>query len=138
MERLKERLSSARRALETLKELSGIEKVTVIQRDAAIQRFEYTFEAVWKAGRLYLKAIEGLDIGSPKGVIRACMKTGVFNEEQTAMALDMVDDGNQTSHTYNEDLAEKIYGRLENYVSVCEHWLKKVEEKIKKVTMDTK
>jgi len=31
MERLKERLSSARRALETLKELSGIEKVTVIQ-----------------------------------------------------------------------------------------------------------
>ena len=79
MERLKARLSSARRALETLKELSGIEKVTVIQRDAAIQRFEYTFEAVWKAGRLYLKEVEGLDIGSPKGVIRACMKTGVLN-----------------------------------------------------------
>ncbi len=135
MERLKERLSSARRALETLKELSGIEKVTVIQRDAAIQRFEYTFEAVWKAGRLYLKAIEGLDIGSPKGVIRACMKTGVFNEEQTAMALDMVDDRNQTSHTYNEDLAEKIYGRLKDYAHICEHWLDKIEESLKKISI---
>ena len=129
MEGLTERLSSARKALETLKELSGLEKVTVIQRDAAIQRFEYTFEAVWKASRLYLKEIEGLDIASPKGVIRACMKTGVFDDEQTATALDMVDDRNQTSHTYNEDLAEKIYGCLKKYVSLCEHWLERIEEK---------
>ncbi|MDY7036481.1 MAG: nucleotidyltransferase substrate binding protein [Thermodesulfobacteriota bacterium] len=67
MERLREKLSSAQRALSTLKELTGMENVSVITRDAAIQRFEYTFEAVWKAGKLCLKVIEGLDIGSPKG-----------------------------------------------------------------------
>ena len=67
MERLREKLSSAQRALSTLKELTGMENVSVITRDAAIQRFEYTFEAVWKAGKLCLKTIEGLDIGSPKG-----------------------------------------------------------------------
>ena len=138
MERLEERLSSARRALDTLKELSGVEKVTVIQRDAAIQRFEYTFEAVWKAGRLYLKEIEGLDIASPKGVIRACMQTGIFNEEQTVLALDMVDDRNQTSHTYNEDLAEKIYGRLSGYVSIYDHWIERMEKKMDGVTADKK
>lgn len=137
MERLKERLSSARRALDTLKELSGIEKVTIIQRDAAIQRFEYTFEAVWKVARLYLSEIEGFDIASPKGVIRACMQTGIFNEDQTVLALDMVDDRNQTSHAYNEGLAEKIYGRLENYVTICEHWLTTIEEKVDAVAIDT-
>lgn len=41
-------------------------------------------------------------------VIRACLKVCIFNEEQTVMALDMVDDRNQTSHTYNEGLAEGI------------------------------
>ena len=113
MERLREKLLSAQRALGTFKELTGMENVSVITRDAAIQRFEYTFEAFWKAGKLYLKEMEGLDIGSPKGVIRACLQIGIFDDEQTGIALDMVDDRSQTSHTHNESLAERIYARLE-------------------------
>lgn len=46
MERLKERLAVARKALRTLQELLVIEHPTKVERDAAIQRFEYTFEAV--------------------------------------------------------------------------------------------
>jgi predicted PP-loop superfamily ATPase len=44
MERLKQRLEVAQRALETLKEVLSETNRTVILRDAAIQRFEYTFE----------------------------------------------------------------------------------------------
>ncbi len=68
MERLKQRVVNARKALKTLTELLGLRSLTVVERDAAIQRFEYTFEAVWKAGKAFLREIEGLEIGSPKGV----------------------------------------------------------------------
>ena len=40
MERLKERLGIAHRALQSLEELLVIEKPSRIERDAAIQRFE--------------------------------------------------------------------------------------------------
>ncbi len=105
MERLTKKISSAQRTLNTLKELVGLENVSIISRDAAIQRFEYTFETVWKVSKLYLIELEGLDIASPKGVIRACMQVGIFNREETSIALDMVDDRNMTSHTYNEGLS---------------------------------
>ena len=47
MERLKLRYQDARRALSTFEEILA-EPFSVIVRDAAVQRFEYTFEAVWK------------------------------------------------------------------------------------------
>ena len=69
MERLRQRVSTAKRALATLQELIELDTLSVVERDAAIQRFEYTFEALWKAGKAFLKEIEGLEVGSPKGVI---------------------------------------------------------------------
>jgi hypothetical protein len=68
VERLKERFGVAQKALATLREVLAETNPSVIVRDAAIQRFEYTFEAFWKAGQEFLRAQEGLDIGSPKGV----------------------------------------------------------------------
>ncbi|KKL81476.1 hypothetical protein LCGC14_1994330, partial [marine sediment metagenome] len=112
MERLKQKVESARKALKTLSELLGLRSPTVVQRDAAIQRFKYTFEAVWKAGKAFLREIEGLEIGSPKGVIRGFFQVGLFTEDQTALALSMIDDRNLTSHTYSEGLAEQIYDQL--------------------------
>ena len=70
MERLRERLDVAQKALATLQEALAETNPTVIVRDAAIQRFEYTFEAVWKTGQEFLRRQEGLDVGSPKGVLR--------------------------------------------------------------------
>ena len=64
MERYQERISTARKALQTLLEVIGQDRVPVILRDAAIQRFEYTFEAVWKAARGYLIEMEGIEAAS--------------------------------------------------------------------------
>lgn len=112
MERLKERLDIARRALTSLKELAILEQPSQIERDAAIQRFEYTCEALWKAAQRYLSVIEGLNIGSPKGCIRACRELGLLTDEQAVLGLEMVDDRNLTVHTYNEAVAEGIYHNL--------------------------
>lgn len=119
MERLRERLDVAQKALATLQEALAEKNPTVIVRDAAIQRFEYTFEAVWKAGQAFLRRQEGLDVGSPKGVMRSLFQTGYLNEGQTELGLKMVDDRNLTSHTYSEGLSENIFKELPRTPRSC-------------------
>lgn len=45
MDRSRERLTIAARALASLRELAVLTQPTAVERDAAIQRFEYSFEA---------------------------------------------------------------------------------------------
>ena len=123
MEELKQKIDIAGRALATLRELLNSDTLTAVERDASIQRFEYTFEAIWKLGKAFLREIEGLEIGSPKGVIRGFFQLGLFTEEQAELALAMVDDRNLTSHTYNENLAERIYAEIDNYAELMAYWL---------------
>ncbi|WP_096202428.1 HI0074 family nucleotidyltransferase substrate-binding subunit [Bacillus sp. FJAT-45350] len=130
MERLNQRKRLAKRALQTLVEVTNIKEPSIIERDATIQRFEYTFEAMWKLGKQYLRDIEGVDIATPKGIIRACREAGMFTSEETIKALEMVDDRNLTSHTYNEDLAEKIFGRIPRHVEILIKWYQTIETKI--------
>ena len=100
-----------------------LEKKSAITRDAAIQRFEFTFEAVWKYIQFYLKTNEGLDLASPKAVIRASFQLNLLNEFQTETALQMTDDRNLTSHTYDEELAESIYQHLAAYRDLLTYWI---------------
>lgn len=130
MERLRQRIVIARKALSTLEEVLEIHAPSKIERDAAIQRFEYSFEAVWKAVKQYMLDVEGLDIGSPKGVIRSSMTVGLLSEEETTLALEMVDDRNQTVHTYNEALAEAIFSRIHRYEKLMSRWIQGVDENI--------
>ncbi|WP_298614159.1 HI0074 family nucleotidyltransferase substrate-binding subunit [uncultured Thermosynechococcus sp.] len=123
MDRLRERLVVAQKALATLQELPLGERTDTIIRDAAIQRFEYTLEAVWKVAQLYLREREGLDIASPKGVIRACLAVGLLTPEEGRLALKMVDDRNLTVHTYNETLADAIFSRLAQHAMLMDRWL---------------
>ena len=122
MDRLSQRMKTAERALNTLAKVL-MERKTEIVRDAAIQRFEYTFEAVWKAGQLFLREREGLQAASPKAAIRAFGEVELLNEDQVSAALQMADDRNLTVHTYNEDLAEALYGRLPGHARLLGEWL---------------
>jgi nucleotidyltransferase substrate binding protein (TIGR01987 family) len=121
-------VKTAEAALKTLCDIIGSPNVPVIQRDAAIQRFEYSFEAVWKAARAYLFEVEGIDAASPKRVLRESRNIGLLSDEQTALGLQMVDDRNLTSHTYHEGLAQRIYERLEAYTELMQRWLYSLKE----------
>ena len=131
MERLKERLVVAQRALSTLQELIDLGQPSPVERDAAIQRFEYTCEAVWKAAQRYLLAVEGVSVGSPKSSLRACRDVGLLSDDQTTTGLEMIDDRNLTVHTYNETVAEDIYHNLPQYADLFAAWLVAMEERIK-------
>jgi nucleotidyltransferase substrate binding protein (TIGR01987 family) len=122
MDRLNERLVVAEKALASF-QAALREPLTPMNRDASIQRFEYTYEAVWKAAQLYLRHHENLELASPSSVTRACFQSAVLTEDQGRMALDMARDRNLTVHTYNEELANQIYSRLAGYAGLMERWL---------------
>lgn len=126
MDRTHKRIDTAKKALSALEEVLRIENPTAIERDAAILRFEFTFEATWKAAKATLYVREGVDPGSPKGVIRASREAGLLDDEQTALALGMVDDRNLSVHTYNETLAVKIHGKLASYCNLMKVWLERM------------
>lgn len=131
MERLRERFESANRALTAFQEVVGKKNPSTIERDAAIQRFEFSFEACWKAGKQFLHDIEGLDVGSPKGAIRSFREVGVFSEDETILGLKMTDDRNLTVHMYNEVLAIEIYGKLLQYYGLLYDWVDRMDNRMK-------
>ncbi|MFH1772473.1 MAG: HI0074 family nucleotidyltransferase substrate-binding subunit [Candidatus Omnitrophota bacterium] len=127
MERLNARYNDAAKALETLKDILN-EPFTIIVRDAAIQRFEYTFEAIWKFLKEYLKQREGVIVNSPKSCFREMLSLGNLCEEDTVKCLEMTDMRNDTSHTYKEEVAQIIYGSLKKYVVLMSKILDKCKE----------
>ncbi len=80
-----------------------------LNRDAAIQRFEFSFELSWKAIQKVLRG-EGLDAPSPKSCFREAYRLGWIQQEEPW--LSMLEDRNLTSHTYDVKLAESVYRRL--------------------------
>lgn len=131
MERLNRRLDLARRALDSLTELTTLPAPSRIERDAAIQRFEYTVEACWKAAQAVLDTRYGILTASPKPVVRACAQNGLLTEDDGHAAMAMIDDRNLTSHTYNEDLAIAIHSRLASHSSLMGRWLGALERAAK-------
>jgi len=97
-------------------------------RDSAIQRFEFTVEIFWKCIKAYLKEVEGIECRSPKSCIREFFSTGNLNEEEVISFLKMVDDRNLTSHTYKEEIAEKLFLKLENYIIQLEKVLSDLQK----------
>lgn len=124
MERLALRHKDALRALNTLKEILK-EPFSVIVRDAAIQRFEYTFEAFWKFIREYLKEKEGIIANSPKACFKEIFSLGFSREEETVNLQEMTDKRNDTTHTYKEDVAQGIYNKIGGYCLLMENILSK-------------
>ena len=127
MDRLTERLAMAEAAVASLEDVVGHEPLSALERDAAILRFQYSLEAVWKAAQHRLREAEGLEVGSPKQAIRACVECRILDGEIGRRALVIVDDRNLTVHTHNEVLAVQLMQRLPDHAAVLRTWLSQLE-----------
>ena len=89
------------------------EPKTVVTRDSAIKRFELTFELAWKSVK---KRLEGTSVAcqSPRDCFAEAFRLGLGSDNP--LWLKMIDDRNLSVHTYNEKLADEIYGRLKDYL----------------------
>jgi hypothetical protein len=68
---LERRLAEAEAALATLDEVAPQAERSLVERDGAILRLIYTFEAMWKACQQLLAEREGVEVASPNATIRA-------------------------------------------------------------------
>ncbi|MBI5243075.1 MAG: nucleotidyltransferase substrate binding protein [Elusimicrobia bacterium] len=128
MERLRLKQKDAEKALASLEAVLKV-PFSEIVRDAAIQRFEYTFEAFWKFAQESLKVHEGRICASPKACFRELFSAGILTEKETERCLIMTDKRNETSHTYKEKVAKAIYKRLGGFCSLMKKGLARVKKR---------
>jgi nucleotidyltransferase substrate binding protein (TIGR01987 family) len=126
MDSLTRRLQVARSAISNLRVVLK-RPVDEFIRESAIKRFEYSFEAVWKAGQAYLRETQNVQVMSPQAVFRASGPAGLLSEEQVTQAFKIATDRNSTAHTYNCELAIEIYARLPAHADLLEHLLEGME-----------
>jgi len=119
-----EEMAILKRAMQRLVEALAVDvKTTPIAIDAAIQRFEFCYELLWKMLKKILLDRENIDVQSPKQVLQQAYALGWIRNEK--LWLQMAQDRNLTSHTYQEELALEIYRQLPTYLQemqkVCDY-----------------
>ena len=112
-ERFLQRKAELGEALCRLSEVLELPETPVV-RDAAIHRFEFTFESVWKTLQLYLHQ-QGLEAAGPRSVLQVALEVGLVpTVEEGDLWMAMLEDRNQTTHTYSEVVAIWIFTKIKS------------------------
>jgi len=90
-------------------------------RDSVIQRFEFTFELSWKAS----KKVMGSNSSAPKMIIREMAQEGLITEPK--VWFEYLEARNLSTHTYKEELAEKVYATAKKSLPDFKELFKKLK-----------
>lgn len=99
-------------------------------RDAVIQRFEYTYELAWKMLKRHLAESEGaaaIDPLSRKDLFRMGGERGIVENVEAWLTYHRA--RNETSHTYDEDKAERVYDVARQFAGDAEKLLRELERR---------
>jgi nucleotidyltransferase substrate binding protein (TIGR01987 family) len=125
--RWKQRFQNFRKAFGLLREAledKNLDEYSDLEREGIIQRFEYTFELVWKTFKDYLEFSDiTLTEATPRKVIKECAATNIFGEAGIVpeVFMDMMLERNALSHTYDfERFNQAVVGIKEQYLSELE------------------
>lgn len=104
-----QRLSHFEKALAQLSEavaLSRQRELSRLERQGLIQAFEFTHELAWNTMKDFLEERGHQPLYGSKDVCREALQAGLIEDGETWM--EMIQNRNQTTHTYNEKTAEEI------------------------------
>ncbi|MBF0136420.1 MAG: nucleotidyltransferase substrate binding protein [Magnetococcus sp. DMHC-1] len=100
--RWKQRFDNFDRAFVLLREVQeqGMDSLSRLEKEGAIQRFEFVFEMAWKTLKDYLEE-QGVVFkeASPRKVIKEAFSVGILEDAQVWM--EMLQHRNLLSHTYD-------------------------------------
>lgn len=119
------KIKTFKKALGTLEEALAIKSPSKLEKDGAIQRYEYSFELAWKCLKLYLEDQGITKATTPKACLQQSFIHKIITDEDTWM--EMIKSRNLTVHTYNEKFANVLFKKLPRYLSVMEKLLEKVK-----------
>ena len=120
MTKLESLIKDLKKANQRLKEATEA-KPTRMNKDATIQRFEFTFELSWKTIQEYIKD-QGFDCNSPKNCIREGARLEIINNPEDW--FEFLEARNLIAHTYNEKLANKVYQKALKFPQKIDDLLK--------------
>jgi nucleotidyltransferase substrate binding protein (TIGR01987 family) len=109
---LDSKLTAFEQALKTFKE-ALLDNPSELERDGAIQRFEYCFDLAWKTLKRHLEKRGFLDLNSPRSVFTAAFTDGIIENEDIWSTIILR--RNASVHTYNQKLAETLFSELPVY-----------------------
>lgn len=116
-------ISQLTKALTRLKETLTLPP-TQINKDATIQRFEFTFELCWKLMQGLARA-KGLEIFTPRDSIRVAGQIALIENVETW--FDFLEARNLSSHVYDEEMANEVYQEIKKFLPEAEKFLEKVK-----------
>lgn len=95
-----------------------------IVMDATIQRFEFTYELMWKTLKIFIEDVHGIRTVSPRQVFKEAYALSIIEQEDVFM--DMIKSRNLLSHTYNEQQAIVVYKECPLYLSAIKDVYKQI------------
>ena len=118
-----DRLSELQSALTRLKE-SLPQVQNQLDKDGAIQRFEFVFELVWKTLKDYAEDKGRIDAASPKNAFRVAADLGLITDPQPW--FEFLVHRNNAAHLYDEAAADKDFSCIPKFVSATETFISKI------------
>ncbi|MBM3144515.1 MAG: nucleotidyltransferase [Chloroflexi bacterium] len=101
-----QRSNNFNKALSQLTKFIEKGELNELEKQGLIQAFEYTFELAWTTLKDYFEAQGETAIHGSRDAFRLAFRRGIIENGETWM--DMIKSRTLTSHTYNEETAEKI------------------------------
>lgn len=89
-------------------------------KSGQIQKFEFTVELLWKTVQVFLYEVDGVDVITPKSVAKEFAEAGYCDYAVYELFIRAINDRNQLSHIYRQEMAESIWQRLPEYVTLVE------------------
>ena len=115
-----QRFNNYKKALGLLKE-AVIEyqegDMSSLEIEGMVQRFEYSYELGWNTIKDYYEDQGEVNIQGSKDAIQLAFSRGLISNGK--IWFSMVDSRKLTSHTYNEDTANRVAGEIsEDYINM--------------------
>ena len=117
-------------AFQRLKEAVNKPLLDDIVIDAAIQRFEFTFELAWKVMKDYLE-YQGIieNVKGPRDCIKEAFKLNLIKDGDGW--IEMLLSRNLTSHIYDKDRTEKIFNDIkQKYIKLIDEFIKEMNKNL--------
>lgn len=121
-------LGPLRRSLSALRKVTRMDLDDDVVRDAAVKRFEFTYEMAWKMMRRHLQwsGMQELDSVPRRELFRIAARASLIDDPSPWFAYHEA--RNLTSHTYDEVSARKVTALLDAFVKDTALLLRRLKE----------
>jgi len=124
-----ENFEKARKKLNLTLEAYEKDNNNEIYQMALIQSFEFTYELGWKCVKDYIRYQGVKKVSFPREVIKHAFHHNIIEDGQTW--IDMIEDRNLMSHTYDEEKAINAACRIaERYVKAIDQLYDYLKERL--------